>query len=88
MVIERFRSVTANWGYLGDSVINSAADISWMAFGFWLALRQPVKMMVLFALVGDLLATSVVHDNLTLKVIMLLFPVVAIAEWQAADTQG
>jgi hypothetical protein len=36
--IERFRSVLANWGYFGGSVINSAADMSWMAFGFWLAL--------------------------------------------------
>lgn len=43
LVIDRFRSVTANFGYSGDSVLNSAADIGWMSFGFWLALRLPVK---------------------------------------------
>ncbi|WP_299194135.1 DUF2585 family protein [uncultured Erythrobacter sp.] len=84
MVIDRFRSVTANWGYSGDSVLNSAADIGWMAFGFWLALRLPVKVTVGLALIGEIVAAYVVRDNLTLNVIMLLFPQDAIAEWQAA----
>ena len=84
MVIERFRSVTANWGYSGDSVLNSGADIVWMSFGFWLALRLPVKVTVALAIIGELAAGYVVRDNLTLNVIMLAFPVEAIAEWQAA----
>ena len=37
-IIDRYRSVTVNWGYSGDSIINSMADIGWMSFGFWLAL--------------------------------------------------
>ncbi len=84
MVINRFRAVTANFGYSGDSVLNSAADIGWMAFGFWLALRLPVKWTVALAVFGELLAGYVVRDGLTLNVIMLLFPIEAIAEWQAA----
>jgi hypothetical protein len=84
MVINRFRSVTANWGYTGDSVLNSGADIVWMAFGFWLAFRLPVKVTIALALIGELVAGYVVRDNLTLNVIMLLFPVDAIAQWQAA----
>ena len=84
MVIDRFRAVTANFGYSGDSVLNSAADIGWMGLGFWLALRLPVKATVALALIGELVAALVVRDNLTLNVIMLLFPVEAIAEWQAA----
>ena len=84
MVIDRFRAVTANFGYSGDSVINSAADIGWMAFGFVLALRLPVKLVVALALLGEIVAGLVVRDNLTLNVIMLLFPIDAIAEWQAA----
>lgn len=84
MVIDRFRSVTANWGYSGDSVLNSGADIVWMSFGFWLALRLPVKVTVALAIFGELAAGYVVRDNLTLNVIMLAFPVEAIAEWQAA----
>ena len=84
MVINRFRSVTANFGYSGDSVLNSAADIGWMAFGFWLALRLPVKVTVALAIIGELVAAYMVRDGLTLNVIMLLFPIDAIAEWQAA----
>lgn len=84
LVINRFRSVTANFGYSGDSVLNSAADIGWMAFGFWLALRLPVKVTIALALIGELVAGYVVRDNLTLNVIMLLFPIEAIADWQAA----
>ncbi|KLI62975.1 DUF2585 family protein [Aurantiacibacter marinus] len=84
LVIDRFRSVTANWGYSGDSVLNSAADIGWMAFGFWLALRLPVKLTAALALIGEVVAALAVRDNLTLNVIMLLYPVDAIAQWQAA----
>jgi len=84
MVIDRFRSVTANFGYSGDSVLNSAADIGWMAFGFWLGMKLPVKLTVALALIGEVVAALVVRDNLTLNVIMLLFPVEAIANWQAA----
>ena len=88
MVINRFRSVTANFGYSGDSVLNSAADIGWMAFGFWLAMRLPVKATVALALIGEIVAGLVVRDNLTLNVIMLVWPIDAIAEWQAASTHG
>lgn len=83
-VINRFREATANVGYSGDSVLNSVADIGWMAFGFWLALRLPVKWTIALALIGEIAAAYVVRDNLTLNVIMLLYPVEAIAEWQAS----
>ncbi len=84
MVIERFRSVTANWGYSGDSVLNSFADIGWMAFGFYLAMRLPIKVTIILSIFMELLAAYVVRDGLTLTVIMLVFPIDAIAEWQAA----
>ena len=82
-VIDRYRSVTVNWGYAGDSVINSFADIGWMSLGFWLALRLPVKVTIALAIAMEILVALVVRDNLTLNVIMLLWPVEAIAAWQA-----
>ena len=84
MVIDRFRSVTANWGYSGDSVLNSTADIGWMAFGFYLAMRLPIWLTVTLAIIAEVVAALVGRDGLTLTVIMLLFPIDAIAEWQAA----
>ncbi len=82
MIIDRYRSVTVNWGYSGDSIINSMADLGWMSLGFWLALRLPVKATVALAIVMEVVTALVVRDNLTLNVIMLIYPFEAIREWQ------
>ncbi|QZD90349.1 DUF2585 family protein [Qipengyuania aurantiaca] len=83
-VIDRYRSVTVNWGYSGDSIINSLADLGWMSLGFYLALKLPVKVTVVLAIIMETVAAMVVRDNLTLNFIMLIWPVEAIGEWQAA----
>ena len=54
-----------------------------MLLGFWLASRLPVWLSVLLALGLELLALAVIRDNLTLNVLMLLYPVQAIRDWQA-----
>lgn len=82
-VIERYRSVTVSWGYTGDSVVNSMADIGWMAIGFLLASRIPAWLSVVLAVAFELLTLAIIRDNLTLNVLMLLSPVDAIAHWQA-----
>lgn len=84
MVIDRYRSVTVNWGYSGDSVLNSLADLGWMSLGFYLALKLPVRVTVVLAIFMEILAGWVVRDNLTLNVLMLIWPVDAVAAWQAA----
>jgi hypothetical protein len=82
-VIERYRAVTVSWGYTGDSVINSMADIGWMVIGFLLASRLPVWVSVALAVAFELLTLAIIRDNLTLNVLMLLWPIDAIAQWQA-----
>ena len=84
MVIDRYRSVTVNWGYSGDSVLNSLADLGWMSVGFYLALKLPVRVTVVLAVFMEILAGWVVRDNLTLNVLMMIWPVDAVAAWQAA----
>lgn len=83
-VIDRYREATAAFGYTGDSILNSAADIGWMVLGFLLALRLPAWATVALALFLELLALYAIRDNLTFNVIMLLYPIDAIREWQAA----
>jgi hypothetical protein len=82
-IIDRYRSVTVNWGYSGDSIINSMADIGWMSLGFLLALKLPVRVTVVLAIIMEVVAAWVVRDNLTLNVIMLVYPFEFIREWQA-----
>ncbi len=83
MVINRYREVTISFGYSGDSIVNSAADIGWMTLGFLVALRLPAWASVAFALFLELLTLAVIRDSLTLNVLMLVWPVEAIASWQA-----
>lgn len=83
-IIDRYRAVTVNWGYSGDSVINSLADIGWMSFGFWLALRLPVKVTVALAVAAEIFTAVVVKDNLALNVLMLVWPLESVRAWQGA----
>ena len=82
-VIERYRAVTISLDYHGDSVINSVADIAAMILGFALAARLPVRVTVALALGFEAVTTALIRDGLALNVLMLLWPVQAVAEWQA-----
>lgn len=83
MIIQRYREVTVSWGYTGDSILNSMADIGWMVAGFLLASRLPVWASILLAIAFELFTLAVIRDNLTLNILMILWPVDAIREWQA-----
>lgn len=82
-IIDRYREATMALGYTGDSVVNSVADIGWMAVGFALARRLPVWATLVLAAGFELLTLIVIRDNLTLNVIMLIAPSEAIRAWQS-----
>ena len=82
MIIDRYREVTVSWGYIGDSVLNSVADIGWMIVGFVLAARLPVWVSVTIAVAFELFTLWAIRDNLTLNVLMLVWPLDAVREWQ------
>src|SRR3546814_1967823 len=64
IIIDRYRAVTVSWGYSGDSILNSLADVGWMVIGFLLAARLPVWASVALALAFELLKLAVIRDTL------------------------
>nr|CAD6599305.1 membrane protein [Rhizobium sp. TCK] len=84
MVIDRYRTATMALGYTGDSILNSAMDTVFMTIGFLAASRLPVWLTVAIAIGFELLTGWIIRDNLTLNVLMLLWPLDAVREWQAA----
>ena len=84
IIIDRYRTATMALGYSGDSILNSAMDTVFMALGFFFAARMPIWVTVVIAIVFELFTGWLIRDNLTLNVVMLVWPVDAIKEWQNA----
>ena len=83
LVINRYREVTISLDYYGDSVLNSVCDILAMVAGFAIASRVPVWITVALVVTLELLVLYFIRDNLTLNIIMLIYPLDGIKAWQA-----
>ena len=84
IIIDRYRTATMAVGYTGDSILNSAMDTVAMVLGFLFAARAPVWLTVAIAIGFEILTAIIIRDNLTLNVLMLVWPVEAVKAWQAA----
>lgn len=88
LVVERYRSVTVSIGYAGDSIANSLGDILCCTIGFFIARRLGLRLGIAVFVVTELLLLAAIRDNLTLNLIMLVYPIEAVKTWQLAVLQN
>jgi len=82
-VIDRYRAATISLDYYGDSILNSVSDSLFAILGFCVARRLPVRASVALAVVLELGVGFAIRDNLTLNVLMLVYPLDAVKQWQS-----
>lgn len=82
MVINRYREATAALGYSGDTIYNSFGDILSCSIGFIVARYIGWKWSLLLFVTIELFCLFWIKDNLTLNVLMLIYPIEGIKEWQ------
>jgi len=82
IIINRYRANTMALGYSGDSIVNSLGDILSFVLGFYVARKLGLWWSIGIFLGVELLMLFLMRDNLTLNVLMLLWPIDAIRRWQ------
>ncbi len=82
IIIDRYRAVTIAFGYVGDSILNSVSDVVAMSLGFLVAARVRPWLGVALVAGIELGLLFAVRDNLTLNIVMLVYPIEAIRQWQ------
>lgn len=80
--INRYRNGTVSSEYIGDSILNSLSDITAMMSGFWLAHKLPWKVTFCLFLLMEIGTAWAIRDGLMLNIIMFLFPIDALKQWQ------
>jgi hypothetical protein len=84
-VINRYRETTISLDYYGDSIVNSTCDIVMAIAGFLVAARARIWMVLAATAAIELFLLAMIRDNLTLNIVMLLFPLESIQEWQMGE---
>lgn len=81
-IINRYREATISLDYFGDSIINSLADIFCCASGFLIAYKLRFGRSLVLFVVTEVILIFWIRDSLIINIIMLIYPVDAIRQWQ------
>lgn len=83
-IIERYRTATASLNYYGDTILNSLGDLSACALGFLIASKLPFRVSLAIFVIIEVTMVATIRDSLLLNIIMLIYPLNSIKEWQTA----
>jgi hypothetical protein len=83
-VINRYREATISLNYYGDSILNSLSDITCCGVGFFIAYKLRFWKSLALFLATEAVLIAWIRDSLLLNIVMLIYPLDAIRQWQAA----
>jgi hypothetical protein len=81
-IIDKYRESTVSLEYYGDSIVNSVADIGACALGYAIAASVPAVASAVGFLTIELVMLLLIRDSFLLNVVMLVYPLEAIKQWQ------
>jgi hypothetical protein len=81
-VINRYREATISLDYFGDSIINSIADIVCCGLGFTIAYKLRFWWSLAIFVTTETILLLTIRDSLVVNIIMLIYPLEAIKNWQ------
>jgi hypothetical protein len=87
-IINRYREATISLDYFGDSILNSVCDMLFAVIGFFLAAYLPVWLIIFLIIFMEIWVGYMIRDNLTLNIIMLIYPFESIKHWQMGGLIG
>lgn len=83
-IIEKYRENTASLDYFGDSILNSVGDLAACAVGFLIAQKLGWWRSLIFFLLTEIVLLLWIRDGLLLNILMLIYPLDAVKNWQMA----
>ncbi len=82
-VIDRYRAATISLDYYGDSIANSLSDLFACLLGYLAANRLRWQISLALFVIIEVTLLMTIRDSLLLNVVMLVYPIDAILNWQS-----
>jgi hypothetical protein len=82
VMIRRYNEMTISKDYTGDTIINSFSDLAMCTLGFWIAHYLGFRRTLVLFIAIEVVMILWIRDSMFLNIIMLLFPIEAIRNWQ------